>query len=55
MPVKGVADLVEALLLLHLELAVVVERVLLEEETNLVAGVEEVPVLGLFKEGANFF
>ena len=47
MPVHGVADLVEALVLLHLEVPVVVKRVLLEEEPDLVAGVQEVPIFGL--------
>ena len=47
MPVDGVPDLVEALVLLHLEVPVVVKRVLLEEEPDLVAGVQEVPIFGL--------
>ena len=46
-PVNGVSDLVEALLLLHLQLAVLVERVLLEEKSDTVAGVQEVSIFGL--------
>jgi hypothetical protein len=38
--VDGVADLVEALVLVELEIAVLVERILLEEESNLVARVD---------------
>ena len=48
MPVKRVSDLVEALPLLHPEVARVrVEGVGLEEKPDLVAGIEEVVVLGL--------
>ena len=48
MPVKRVSDLVEALPLLHPEVAGVrVEGVGLEEKPDLVAGIEEVVVLGL--------
>ena len=48
MPVKRVSDLVEALPLLHPEVAGVrVEGVGLKEKPDLVAGIEEVVVLGL--------
>ena len=47
MPVHGVSDLVEALVLVHLEVSVLVERILLEEKTNLVSRVQKVSILCL--------